>query len=64
MLKEGEDLNNPTVMLRVACETEHLPADSLSASGSRLVDRLAPLKEGEECFVNGHLEVFPQSSIP
>jgi hypothetical protein len=40
-----------------------LLANSLSASGYCLVDTLAPLKEGEACFVNGHIEVFFRKAV-
>jgi hypothetical protein len=63
MLAEGEKLREPAVLLRVAEQIEQLLAKSLAASGYSVIENLGPLREGDVCFVNGHMEVFFRKAI-
>jgi len=58
MPAEGENLRELAVLLRVAEQIEQSLAKSLDVSSYRVVESLSPLREGEDCFVNGHMEVF------
>jgi hypothetical protein len=58
LLGEEEALESPPVLLRMAETFERLLEDALVRGDYRLVDDRTALKEGEGCFVNGHLELF------
>ncbi len=62
ILQEGENLDDSSVLLRVAETMERLLGDTLNR-GYCLVDDSRPLREGEARFINGHLEIFFKKAL-
>jgi exopolysaccharide biosynthesis protein len=63
LLKDGESIEQATVLLRVAETMERLLDEALKGAGYRLVDNSRPLREGGVRFINGHLEIFFRKAL-
>lgn len=63
VLQGQEDPEEPGVLLRVAETTARLLEEALEGARYHLVDDSCPLREGEERFLNGHLEIFFKKAL-
>lgn len=63
ILTQGDTLSNLPALLHAAQTTDHLLRRALDEAGYEVVEELAPLKEGQACFINNHLEIFLKKAV-